>query len=90
MSVQIDVPLPFRYISDGLAVANVNGSTVGECLDSFAEQFPGVKGLLFDKDGILLRYIDVYVNGKSTYPEQLTKKVNNGDKISFFYLIVGG
>lgn len=90
MSVQIKISLFLQRLTNGVTVAKVNGSTVGDCLNHFVEQFPGTKELLFDKDGKLLAYLDVYVNGRSTYPEELTKQVNNGDEISFLYLITGG
>jgi molybdopterin synthase sulfur carrier subunit len=90
MSVQIDIPPFLRDITDDAKMVNVSGDTVGECLENFIEQFPESKDFLFDKDGKLLKYLDVYVNGKSAYPEELTKKVNNGDKISILYLIIGG
>lgn len=90
MSVQIDIPLFLRQLTNGVKVANVNGSTVGDCLTYFVEQFPSTKKFLFDRNGELLGHIDVYVNGVNSYPEELTKRVNNGDEISILYLIGGG
>jgi molybdopterin converting factor small subunit len=90
MTVQIDIPPFLRGIAGDAKMTNVSGGTVGECLENFITQFPGSKEFLFDKNGKLLKYLDVYVNGKSAYPEELTKKVNNGDKISLLYLIIGG
>ena len=90
MSVQIDIPPFLRDIADDAKMVNVSGGTVGECLENFIEQFPGSKDFLFDKDGKLVKYLDVYVNGKSTYPEELTKQVNDGDKIAILHLIIGG
>jgi molybdopterin converting factor small subunit len=90
MSVQINIPIFLQHLTNGLTIAKVKGSTVGDCLDHFAEQFPGVKELLFRKNGKLLPHLDVYLNGKSTFPEELSKEVNEGDEISFLYLITGG
>jgi len=90
MSVQINIPIFLQHLTNGLTVAKVKGSTVGDCLDHFVEQFPGVKELLFRKNGKLLPHLDVYLNGKSTFPEELSKEVNDGDEISFLYLITGG
>lgn len=90
MSVQINIPIFLRHLTNGLTIAEVNGITVGDCLDHLGEQFPGVKEILFRKDGKLLPHIDVYLNGKSTFPEELRKEVNDGDEISFLYLITGG
>jgi molybdopterin synthase sulfur carrier subunit len=90
MSVQINIPIFLQHLTNGLTIAEVKGSTVGDCLDHFVEQFPSVKERLFHKNGKLLPHLDVYLNGKSTFPEELSKEVNDGDEISFLYLITGG
>ena len=90
MSIQINIPLFLQHLTNGVTVAKVNGNTVGDCLNDFMEQFPRTKEGLFDKDGKLRAHLDVYLNGKSTFPEELSKEVNDGDEISFLYLITGG
>jgi molybdopterin synthase sulfur carrier subunit len=90
MSVQIDIPPLLRHLSDGATAAKVMGSTVGDCLNHFIEQYPRTKKLLLDKDGKLLRYVEVYVNKVTTYPEELATPVNDGDEISIVYVISGG
>ena len=90
MSVQIDIPPLLRHLTDGATTAKVKGSTVGDCLNHFVKQYPRTKKLLFDKDGKLLRYVEVYVNKVTTYPEELATPVNNGDEISIVYVIAGG
>jgi molybdopterin synthase sulfur carrier subunit len=90
MSVRIDIPLLLRHLTDGATTAKVKGSTVGDCLNHFVKQYPKTKRRLFDKDGKLLRYVEVYVNKATTYPEELAKPVNDGDEISIVYLISGG
>jgi molybdopterin converting factor small subunit len=90
MGVQIEVPPFLLHLTKGLKVAEVNGATVGECLCDLVRQFPGVEKLLFHKDGKLLGHIDLFLNGVSTFPEELTKPVSDGDRISMLYIIVGG
>lgn len=90
MSVQIDIPPLLRHLADGATSARVKGSTVGDCLNHFVRQYPKTKRLLFDKDGKLLRYVEVYVNKKTTYPEELAAPVNDGDEVSIVYVISGG
>jgi len=54
---------------------------VGDCLDNLVRQFP-VKGeALFDKKGKLARVIEIYVNSKRAYPDELAKPVKDGDNI---------
>lgn len=90
MSVRIEIPPLLRHHTDGAATAEVNGSTVGDCLDYFVKQYPATKKRLFGKNGKLLRYVEIYVNGETTYPEELVRQVNDGDEISIVYLISGG
>ena len=90
MGVRMEVPPFLLHLTNGLRVAEVNGTTVGECLKDLVKQFSGAGKLLFDKDGKLLGHIDLFLNGASTFPEELTKPVRDGDTISMLYLIIGG
>jgi len=90
MSVQIDIPPLLRHLSDGATAARVMGNTVGDCLNDFVRQYPKTKRLLFDKNGKLLRYVEVYVNKVTTYPEELATPVKDGDDVSIVYVIAGG
>ena len=48
------------------------------------------KQALFDKSGRLHRYLDVYVNGESAYPEELVKPVKDGDNLQIVMIVAGG
>ena len=90
MGVQIELPPFMLHLTNGLKVADVNGTTVGECLHDLVKRFPGAEKLLFDKSGKLIGHIDLFLNGASTFPEELAKPVSDGDTISMLYLIIGG
>ena len=90
MSTKINIS-PFLYqYTNNQQVTEVNGRTVGQCLDHLVKQFPSIKQGLFDKNGELLGYLDIYVNGKSAYPEELAKPVKDGDELDILFVIVGG
>jgi len=90
VSVAINIPQFLQHLAGDVKVADVNGRTVGECLNDLAKQFPQLEARLFGKDGKLLKYLDVYINGESAYPEELAKLVNDGDKLHIVNIIVGG
>ena len=90
MSIKIDISLLSHQYTKGQQIVEVNGSTVGQCLDDLVKQFPGIKQGLFDGNGKLHSYIDIYVNGESAYPEALAKPVKAGDKLHIIFLIGGG
>ena len=90
MSIKVNInPLLFQYTNDKDMV-EVNGETVGQCIDHLVEQFPGMKQVLFAKNGKLLSYVDIYVNKESAYPEELAKQVKDGDELHIAFTIAGG
>jgi molybdopterin converting factor small subunit len=90
MSVKINIPLLYRHVTDGLSAAEVEGATVEDCLKSFMQRFPGVKGVLLDKKGRVLNGIEIYLNHKSSYPAELVKPVEDGDEIFITLVLAGG
>jgi molybdopterin converting factor small subunit len=71
-------------------MVEVAGKTVGDCLDHLIEQYPGMREGLFDKKGKLLNVVEVYVNNESAYPEELAKRVQDGDEIHLILMLAGG
>lgn len=90
MSVKIDIPSYLQTYASNMEVVEVNGSTVGQCLDHLIRQFPSMEKMLFSKKGKLHGYVGIYVNGEDTYPEDLVKPVKDGDEIHILYIIGGG
>ncbi len=90
MSVEIYIPQFLQHLANGVEVVDVNGRTVGECLNDLVKQFPQLEASLFDKKGKLLELLNVYINRESAYPEELAKPVNDEDKLQIVYTLVGG
>ena len=91
LSIKINIhPNLFGYTNDQ-AVTEVSGHTVGECLKDLETQFPGIEEGLFDKKkGRLFSIYDIWINGESAYPEELAKKVQDGDEIYITTVIGDG
>ncbi|MBE9573653.1 MAG: MoaD/ThiS family protein [Proteobacteria bacterium] len=90
MSITVNIHQALRHLINNQAIAEVSGTTVGECLADLVRQFPGIETKLFNKKGKLLNYVDIYVNLESSYPEELAKPVMDGDKLSITLMIAGG
>jgi molybdopterin converting factor small subunit len=90
MSVTINLHPTLHSFVNNQAVVEVNGKTVGECLNELVKQFPQIKPWLFDKNGKLHNYVDIYVNQESSYPQELAKPVKDGDKLHITLIIAGG
>jgi molybdopterin converting factor small subunit len=90
MRVIVKIHEALRNLTDDQTKIEVHGTTVGECLDELVTRFPRMKERLFNKEGALLNYVDVYVNQESSYPEELAMKVNEGDELSLVLMVAGG
>ena len=89
-SVKINIPFYMRSFTNNMEVVEVDGNTVGKCLDHLIKQFPGIKEQLFSKNGDLFENIIISINGESAYPEQLVKPIKEGDELSILLVIGGG
>ncbi|MFC1992982.1 ThiS family protein [Chloroflexota bacterium] len=89
MSVKINVPQFFLQFTDGVKTVDVNGSTIGECLNDLVRHFPSLGENLFDKDGSLHYYLTTWVNREST-TDLLADPVEDGDILDIIPVYVGG
>jgi molybdopterin synthase sulfur carrier subunit len=90
VSVKIHLHPDMYYLIDNNEIVETTGGTVGECLGQLIARYPGVGELVFDKDGRLKTFIEIYVNRMAAYPDELEKKVNDGDEIHLMIMIAGG
>ncbi len=73
MSVKINVNPFIIHLTGNKDVVEVNGSTVVQCLKQLVARYPETKKWLFKEEGKLNDLVDIYVNGESSYPEELRK-----------------
>ena len=94
MSIKVNIFTPdLLQATNNQKVVEVNGTTVGQCLNDLVKQFPDIGKGVFDEQGKLLTYIIIFVNGESilTYsPDPLTKPVKDGDVLDISLMIAGG
>jgi len=90
VSAKINIHPFLSQHTNGQDVVEVNGSTVGQCLENLVARFPELRQWLFEKDGKLNRLVEIYVNMESSYPEELAKPVKDGDELHIIIIISGG
>lgn len=90
MSVTLNIHKTHRQYTSGLDTIQVEGDTVGNCLNSLIGRFPEMKAAIFDGNGKLKNQIEIYLNMESTYPDELKKKVQAGDEIYITVMLAGG
>ena len=90
MSVKLNIPSYLQPYTNDRQVVEVDGSTVSECLNRLATQFPSMEKMLFAKSGKLLDYVSIYIDGEFAYADELARPVKDGDKLHILYIIGGG
>jgi hypothetical protein len=90
MSTTIELSSIFsRYTDNNLSIP-VAGKTLKECIDELVKKHPDMKRLILNKEGELMHSYDIYVNGESSYPLEMSKEIHDSDKINLVFIIQGG
>ncbi|MEZ5238646.1 MAG: ubiquitin-like small modifier protein 1 [Microthrixaceae bacterium] len=91
MSVTIRIPTTLRTLTGGESQVEVQGSTVGEALDALDSAHPGFKDRLFDDDGGLRRFVNVFLADDDVrYLDGVDTAVPDGETISIIPAVAGG
>jgi molybdopterin converting factor small subunit len=91
MGIKIKVFYPeLQNLFGGQESVEVDGRTVGECLNDLIKRYPGAGKLLLDSQGRLLNQVYVYVNAEGVNKAAFTQKVTDKDELLLAVLITGG
>jgi molybdopterin converting factor small subunit len=90
MSVEINIPPLLQHLAGGVRTAEVEGGTVAECLEALATKYPQLKARLFGPGGKLPHGLNIFLNGESAFPGELSRPVKDGDRLHIAYVMVGG
>jgi adenylyltransferase/sulfurtransferase len=88
---KIAIPTALRQYAGGQESVEVQGSQIGEALASLTAQHPELKKHLFDAQGKLRNFVNVYVNDEDIrYGQQDHTPIKESDDISIIPSIAGG
>ncbi len=91
MPVQVNLPTILRSHAGGAKTVAVEGSTVGEVLETLAGTYPGLTGQVIDDEGSLHKFVNVYLNDDDVrYLSALDTPVKESDEISILPAVAGG
>jgi len=91
MSVKVRIPTPLRKHTGDKAEVAAEGTTIKEVLEHLERQFPGFGQALYDENGTLRRFINVYLNDEDIrYIGGEAAPVQTGNVISIVPAIAGG
>jgi molybdopterin synthase sulfur carrier subunit len=91
MTVSVRIPTQLRTLTAGAGEVQVEGSTVGEVLHALDGAHPGFAPRLFDDDGGLRRFVNVFVADEDVrFLDGLATTVTDGQTVSIVPAVAGG
>ncbi len=85
------IPTPLRQYAGGADAVDVVAPTAGELLQKLTEQHPDLKKQIFNDEGKLRSFVNVYVNDDDIrYLDRDDTAIGEGDTVSIVPSIAGG
>ena len=91
MTVKIRIPTTLRPLTGGESEVEVEATTVAEAFDALEAAHPGFRERLYDEQGNLRRFVNVFVADDDVrYLEGAATAVPDGEPISIIPAVAGG
>lgn len=91
MSVTVKLPTQLRDLVGGAASVQAEGETVGEALESVFETHGELRDRLYQEDGDLRRFINVYLGGEDIrFLDGLQTAVPADGELTILPAVAGG
>ena len=88
---KILIPTPLRPFADNQARLEVEGGTVAEAMRALIERYPRLRGHLYDSEGRLRSFVNVYVGEDDIrYRERTETPIGPDTEISIVPSVAGG
>src|SRR5262249_14217424 len=87
----ISIPTALRQYAGGQASVTVEAAQIGEALANLTSQFPELRKHLYDANGKLRSFVNIYVNDEDIrYLQKEDTAIKESDEISIIPSIAGG
>ena len=91
MAVRILIPTALRAFTEAQASVEVPGTNVGELLANLGRRYAALRPHLFDDEGRLRGFVNVYVNDEDyRFLQREETSVSSADTVSIVPAIAGG
>ncbi len=91
MAIEVQIPGPLRSYTQQQSKVQAEGNTVGEVLQNLTTTYPGIGSQLYEQDGSVRRFINLFVNGEDIRGGSgLDTPVQPGDKLGILPAMAGG
>ena len=90
--MNIHIPTPLRVYTGGAETVSIPGGTITEVFAALTTQFPDLKQQLFNNEGKLRSFVNVYFNDEDLryLPEKEATPVSDSDELTIIPSIAGG
>jgi len=89
--VKVRIPQPLQKFVDNQTEILVNGKNVKDVLNALVKNYPDLKERIYDENGNLRKFINIYVNDEDIrFLDRENTSVNDEDIISIIPAIAGG
>jgi MoaD family protein len=87
----IRIPTPLRTYTQGEKEIQVQGRNVGELMDNFTEQYPELRPHLFNGDGELRAFVNLFLNEENVRDLQgVETPLQEDDRLMLVPSVAGG
>ena len=91
MSVTVRIPTQLRELSGGNAEVTAEGGSLATVLDGLETAYPGFRERLFDDQGELRRFVNVFVDDEDIrFLDGVNTDVKDGATVSIVPAVAGG
>ena len=91
MAIDVRVPTILRTYTDNQKAVQGAGDTIADLLLDLDTRYPGLRGRLVTDEGVLHRFVNVYVNDEDVrFLGALDAKLNDGDTVTILPAVAGG
>ena len=91
MAVTVRIPTTMRPLSGGASTVAVEGASLRDVLAALDAAHPGFKDRLFDADGALHKFVNVFVSDDDVrFLQGLDTPVPAGETVSIVPAVAGG
>jgi sulfur-carrier protein len=91
MAVEVRIPTILRKYTGGEKKVDADGATIKDVLADLDANHPGIGGQLYNPDGSLHRFVNVYLNDEDIrFLGSLEAEVREGDVVAILPAVAGG
>lgn len=89
--IKVRIPTPLRKLTGGQGEVTGEGEDIAALIETLEKSYPGLKARLFDEEGGLRRFVNIYINEEDIrFQQGIKTPLKTGDEVSIVPAIAGG